>query len=120
MGPAAAAMSCRPNSPAARRAWRRSARRRRRWSSRPARGPTQGAIDVQQLVPMLEQVERNVGQRPAVVMADAGYFSAANLTSAAVAGIDLYVPPDKQRRDTPRLAATKQCRTAMAEAMRAK
>ena len=83
-------------------------------------GLTQGAIDVQQLVPMLEQVERNVGQRPAVVMADAGYFSAANLTSAAVAGIDLYVPPDKQRRDTPRLAATKQCRTAMAEAMRAK
>jgi transposase len=83
-------------------------------------GLTQAAIDVQQFVPMLAQVQLNVGQPPAVVTADAGYFSDANLTSPAVAAIDLYVPPDKQKRDTPRPPATKPCRTVVAEQMRDK
>lgn len=83
-------------------------------------GLTQAAIDVQQLQPMLEQVQRNMSQRPTMVMADAGYFSDANLTSSAVAGIDLYVLPDKQKRDTPQPAATKECGTAVAESVRAK
>jgi transposase len=83
-------------------------------------GLTQAATDVQQFVPMLEQVEGNVGQRPAVVTADAGYFSDTNLTTPGVAGIDLYVPPDKQKREVPPPPVTKPCRTAVAEQMRAK
>ena len=83
-------------------------------------GLTQAAVDVQQFVPLLEQVAANVGQCPAVVTADAGYFSDANLTSPVVAGIELYVPPDKQKHDVPRAATTKPCRSSVAEQMRAK
>ena len=45
---------------------------------------------------MLEQVHTNTGQWPTVVSADAGYYSAANVTAAALAAVDLYIPPDKQ------------------------
>lgn len=83
-------------------------------------GLTQAALDVQQFVPMLEQVRRNMGECPAVTTADAGYFSDANLTSSALAGIDLYVPPDKQRRAASHPAPIKRPRTPVAEAMRAK
>ena len=58
---------------------------------------TQAANDVEQLVPLLEQVERNVGRMPAVVTADAGYFSEANVTAEALREVDLYIPPDRQR-----------------------
>jgi transposase len=83
-------------------------------------GVTQAAIDVQQFVPMLEQVASNVGQRPVVVTADAGYFSATNLTAPGVAGIDLYVPPDKQKRDVPQPLTAQSPRTEAAEQMRVK
>jgi transposase len=83
-------------------------------------GVTQAAIDVQQFVPMLEEVTRNGGQRPAVVTADAGYFSDRNLTAASVAGIDLYVPPDKRKREVAQPLTAKSSRTDVAEQMRAK
>jgi hypothetical protein len=57
---------------------------------------TQAASDVGQLVPLLEQVERNVGRLPEVATADAGYFSAANVTAEALRGVDLYIPPNHQ------------------------
>ena len=57
---------------------------------------TQAASDVGQLVPLLEQVERNVGRLPEVATADAGYFSAANVTTEALRGVDLYIPPNRQ------------------------
>ncbi|HEX7512279.1 MAG TPA: IS1182 family transposase [Candidatus Methylomirabilis sp.] len=58
---------------------------------------TQEANDKQQLVPMLTHVNGNCGARPAAASGDAGYFSAAAVTDAALAGIDLYVPPDRQK-----------------------
>jgi hypothetical protein len=58
---------------------------------------TQEAGDVQQCVPMLEQVQANLAQWPGIVTADAGYFSEANLTAPELAAIDLYVPPDRQK-----------------------
>jgi transposase len=61
-----------------------------------ATGVTQAANDVQQLVPMLEQVQANTGRWPTVASADAGYYSEANVTAAALAAVDLYIPPDKQ------------------------
>jgi transposase len=57
---------------------------------------TQAAPDVGQFVPLLEQVTAQMGQRPAVVLADAGYFSEANLAAADQAGIECFVPPDRQ------------------------
>jgi transposase len=58
---------------------------------------TQAANDKQQLVPMLTRVEENCGARPAAASGDAGYFSAAAVTDAALDGIALYVPPDRQK-----------------------
>ena len=57
---------------------------------------TQAANDKQQLVPLLTQVATNCGATPAVVSADSGYFSAANVTAPALAGIDLYVAVARQ------------------------
>jgi len=58
-------------------------------------GVTQAAADVGQLVPLLDQTIRHVGQRPGQVPADAGYFSEANLTAPQFAGIEFFVPPDR-------------------------
>lgn len=58
-------------------------------------GVTPEATDVRQFGPMLTQVTTNTGRMPAIVTADAGYFSDANVTAAVEAGLDLYVPPDK-------------------------
>ena len=66
---------------------------------------TQAASDVGQLVPLLEQVERNVGRLPEVATADAGYFSAANVTAETLRGVDLYIPPDSQRHGVVEVAA---------------
>ena len=58
---------------------------------------TQEANDKQQLVPLLAQVEANVGASPAVASADSGYFSAAAVTDPALATIDLYVAVGRQK-----------------------
>ena len=57
---------------------------------------TQAANDKQQLVPLLTQVATNCGATPAVATADSGYFSAANVTAPALAGIDLHVAVGRQ------------------------
>src|SRR5437667_401363 len=80
---------------------------------------TQEATDVQQFVPLLTQVQTNTGQRPAMVTADAGYFSEANLTAATVEGIDCYVPPDRHTHGRTQ-APTARTRSAVAEWMREK
>jgi len=60
---------------------------------------TQEANDKQQLVPMLEQVEQNLGRKPEKATADAGYFSVAAVTDPRVNGVELLVPPDRQKRE---------------------
>ena len=52
---------------------------------------TQQANDSRQLLPMLKQVEANMGRKPEVVSADAGYWSEANATDETVAGINLHI-----------------------------
>ena len=54
---------------------------------------TQEANDKQQLVPML----KNLGREPEQASADAGYFSEAAITDEKVAGIELPVPPNRQK-----------------------
>jgi transposase len=61
---------------------------------------TQEATDVAQFVPMVERVVQAVGHPPTVLTADAGYFSEANLGASVLTGIDVYVPPDRQKHRT--------------------
>ena len=57
----------------------------------------QAANDKHQLAPMVEQVEANVGEKPAAVSADSGYWSEANVTDERVQGVDLYVATGRQK-----------------------
>jgi transposase len=56
---------------------------------------TQAPNDQEQLVPTVLAVKENLGQLPATVSADGGYFSKAVITAEALHGIDLYVPPNE-------------------------
>ena len=58
---------------------------------------TQEANDKKQLVPMLEQVEQNLSRKPEHATADKGYFSEAAVTDPKVEGIELLVPPERQK-----------------------
>jgi len=51
--------------------------------------------DQEQLVPTVLEVKKNLGQLPATVSADAGYFSSAVVTAEVLRDIDLYVPPNE-------------------------
>jgi transposase len=68
-------------------------------------GVTQEANDKRQLIPMLEKTRENAGRAPDAALADTGYFSEANLTDERVEGIDLYVPPNRQKHGEPDDAA---------------
>jgi hypothetical protein len=59
---------------------------------------TQQPNDKLQLVPMLELAKENLlGETPDKASADAGYFSAEAINDERLEGIDLYVPPDRQK-----------------------
>ncbi len=62
---------------------------------------TQDANDKQQLVPMRLAVQDNVGQLPEKASADTGFFSEANLTAKAVAGVDLSGAPARPPHTAP-------------------
>jgi len=57
----------------------------------------QATNDKQQLVSMVDQVEGNLGQKPAAVSADSGYWSEAQVTDERVQGVDLYVATGRQK-----------------------
>jgi len=65
----------------------------------------QTPTDKQQLVPMLEAVEQNLGRKPEQASADSGYFSSSAVTSQRLDGIELFVPPDKVKHSDPVEAA---------------
>ena len=58
---------------------------------------TQEANDSRQLLPMLAQVEENMGRKPQAASADAGYWSEANVTDESVAGIDLHIATGRDK-----------------------
>jgi transposase len=80
---------------------------------------TQQAPDVGQFVPLLEAVVGNVGRAPAIVTADAGYFSEDNLTAPALAGVECYVPPERQKHGSASPPGPRP-QHAVSETMRAK
>lgn len=51
--------------------------------------------DKKQAMPMMKQVESNMGRLPDEILADTGYFSADAVEGLAAAGVDVYIPPDK-------------------------
>lgn len=61
----------------------------------------QATNDKQQLAPMVEHVEANLGQKPAAVSADSGYWSEANVTDERVQGVELYVATGRQKHGEP-------------------
>jgi transposase len=60
---------------------------------------TQQTNDSGQLLPMLEQLEANMGRKPDAVSADAGYWSEANATDEKVAGINLHIATARMKHD---------------------
>lgn len=56
-----------------------------------AHGLTNDPTDAVQLAPMLERVAVNTGTRAAIVTADTGYLSEANVTYCAKTGVDAYI-----------------------------
>jgi len=64
-----------------------------------AQDVTQEANDRQQLVPMAQQVEQNLGCRPGLTTADAGYWSGAAIVELQAKHWDVLVPPNKGKRD---------------------
>ena len=57
----------------------------------------QAGVDQEQLVPVLREVEKNLGCLPERASADAGYYSKAAITHTAVSAVDLYVPPNQRK-----------------------
>jgi transposase len=54
----------------------------------------QAGNDQEQLLPVLLRVKQNLGQLPASVSADAGYFSSAAVTAAEIKTVAVHVPPN--------------------------
>jgi len=59
-----------------------------------AAGVVQTPNDAEQLLPALVAVKQNLGQLPAQVTADKGYFSPTGLADERLQAVDLYVPPN--------------------------
>jgi transposase len=60
---------------------------------------TQETVDNHQLLPMLKQVEQNLGRKPQAASADTGYWSEANATDESVAGIDLHIATGRDKHE---------------------
>jgi len=60
---------------------------------------TQQANDKKQLLPMIEVVKQQSGQKVRAVLADSGYCSEQNLRAAAKKNVDLYVATGKQKHN---------------------
>lgn len=66
-----------------------------------AQALTQEANDKNQLLPMIDAVKRQSGQKVDEVLADSGYCSEQNLREAARRKVDLYVATGKQKHNEP-------------------
>ena len=62
---------------------------------------TQAANDKQQLIPMIDEVEQQSGQKPEEVLADSGYASEENLKATEDAEVDVYVAVARDKHDQP-------------------
>ena len=58
---------------------------------------TQENPDQQHMLPMVEELERELGELPAKLLLDAGYFSEAQIRAVEAKGTSVYCPPDPWR-----------------------
>jgi hypothetical protein len=65
----------------------------------------QASNDQEQLVPVLMRVKQNLGQLPASVSADAGYFSSAAVTAEEIKTVAVHVPPNAREPQAGECAA---------------
>lgn len=65
----------------------------------------QAGNDQEQLVPVLLRVKQNLGQLPANVSADAGYFSSAAVTAEEIKTVAVHVPPNAREPQAGECAA---------------
>ena len=65
----------------------------------------QAGNDQEQLVPVLLRVKQNLGQLPASVSADAGYFSSAAVTAEEIKTVAVHVPPNAREPQAGECAA---------------
>ena len=84
---------------------------------------TNQEYDREQLVPLVLAIEQNLEGKPAVVLADSGYWSPDAMDSAVLQGIDIYVPPEgeekvEQRGQASRWARNQQALDGMREKMK--
>jgi IS5 family transposase len=79
---------------------------------------TQQLNDKQQLTPLVEAVEKNLGARPVQVLADAGYWNEEQVAAQVERGMDVLVPPDAERRKAEEPLAANAPRGPRATAMR--
>jgi len=67
-----------------------------------AQEATDAANDKQQVVPMFEQIQRNLGRKPKRGSADSGYYSESNVRYLKKSRIDDYLCPDRLKHgETP-------------------
>lgn len=64
-------------------------------------GVTNGGSDKSQMTPMLEQIERRTGQRPAEHLVDSGYVNLEAIEQAEAKGTKVYAPPAAKRKGEP-------------------
>ncbi len=83
---------------------------------------TQAGNDKQQLAPMLQAVQEQMGVAPKQATADNGYFSEAAITDARLQGIELLVAPDRQkhREKVPATSGSAPANASVVEKMRHK
>jgi transposase len=62
---------------------------------------TQAAPDVQQLVPVVTAITQGLRQRPAQVLADAGYWSEGNVETLATTGIEPFIATGRRKHTEP-------------------
>ena len=62
---------------------------------------TPAAPDVQQLVPALAALTRDLRRKPDAVLADAGYWSEANVAALATKGIEAFIATGREPHGTP-------------------
>lgn len=58
---------------------------------------TQETTDNHQLLPMLDQVQQNLGRKPDAASADTGYWSQTNATDEGAPGIDLHIATGRDK-----------------------
>lgn len=81
---------------------------------------TQKVSDVDELEPMLDEIENNAGELPTRVLADAGYKSESNLRMLEERGVDGYVAIGRERSGAKPIASDKVATQRMARRLRTK